>query len=191
MSAEGSPAGEDLVEAWRRNCALNLLFLDSLPDAALEGRYAQRTRTVLAQFQHLHSVRVYHLEGRGKAFLGGLRSYPRGAEPTRKEVRAALLASADAIAAFLADCAAKGRVPGWKGPPVAFLSYFVAHEAHHRGLAMAALRLSGFKAPEVLKWGLWTGWDPEREPAKAPAKKAPAKKARRARRRPLTPRASA
>jgi uncharacterized damage-inducible protein DinB len=175
LSAEGAAAGEDLVEAWRRNCALNLLFLDSLPDAALEGRYAPRTRSVAAQFAHMHSVRVYHLEARGKPFLDGLRSFPRGAEPGRKEIRAALLASADAVAAFLGDCAAQGRVPGWKGPPATFLSYFVAHEAHHRGLAMAALRLSGFKAPDVLKWGLWTGWDPARETAPAKARAKPRK----------------
>jgi uncharacterized damage-inducible protein DinB len=180
LTGPSPAAGEDLVEAWRRNCALNLLFLDALPDAALEGRYAPRTRSVLAQFAHMHSVRVYHLQAHGKAFLGGLRSYPRGAEPTRREVRAALVASAEAIAARLADAAALGRIPGWKGPPAAYLAYLVSHEGHHRGLAMAALRLSGHRAPDELKWGLWSGWNVESAPAPGPAKP-PRKTARRAR----------
>jgi len=150
-------------------------MLDVLPAEALEGRYAPRTRSVAAQFAHMHSVRVYHLEAHGRAFLADLRSYPRGAEPSRKEIRAAHLASAEAIAAFLGDCVAKGAVPGWHGPPATYLAYFVAHEAHHRGLAMAALRLSGFKAPDELKWGLWSGWNAERAPSPALSPRSPRK----------------
>lgn len=165
----------DLVEAWRRNCALNLHLLDWLPDAALSARYAPNTRTAAKQFSHLHNVRVYHLEARGKRTLGGLETFPRGAEPSRREIRRALVASEDALAVLLGDCAARGAVPSWRGPPSTFLAYFVAHEAHHRGLAMAALRVSGVRVPKEIVYGLWDRWPREREPA------APRRPARRAR----------
>ncbi len=151
----------DLVQAWRRSCALNYLLFDALPEAALRGAYAPRTRTVAAQFAHMHSVRVYHLEARGRRFQGALKSFPRGAKPSRKEIREALAASDGAIAAWLVECVEKGSVPSWHGPPATCLAYFVAHEAHHRGLAMAALRLSGTKVPDAVKWGLWQHWSKE------------------------------
>jgi uncharacterized damage-inducible protein DinB len=148
----------ELVAAWRRNCALNLLLLDSLDDAALEARTAPRTRTVAAQFAHVHGVRVHHLQSRGKRHLGKLRSFPRGARPTGKEIRKALLSSDEPIAALLSEFSEKGKVPFWKGPPATWLAYLCAHEAHHRGLAMASLRVSGVKVPREIQYGLWAAW---------------------------------
>ncbi|NUN53694.1 MAG: DinB family protein, partial [Planctomycetaceae bacterium] len=130
----------------------------ALDDAALEARYAPRTRSVAAQFAHMHSVRTYHLEAFGKRPIGSLASFPRGAEPARKEIRAALAASAEALAGALAEAAAKGKVPSWKGTPASWLAYFCAHEAHHRGLALAALRVAGVKVPKEVVYGLWEGW---------------------------------
>jgi hypothetical protein len=53
-----------LVHTWRRNNDANLFLLDFIPESALSHRYSERTRTVAAQFTHMHNVRVYHLEGR-------------------------------------------------------------------------------------------------------------------------------
>ncbi len=47
-------------------------------------------------------------------------------------------ASEEVIAQYLEECEAAGDVKYWSGPPATFLSYLVAHEAHHRGLAMVA-----------------------------------------------------
>jgi uncharacterized damage-inducible protein DinB len=157
----------DLVEAWRRNAAMTLFLLDSLPPKALAAAYSARTRTVAAQFAHCHNVRVYHLEARGRAKGAGLEPFPRGAEPAKAVVRRALLRSEDAVADLLEACEAKGRVPSWKGPVATLLGYFVAHEAHHRGLALASLRLSGFKVPKEVVYGLWEAWGKERSPRKA------------------------
>ena len=43
----------------------------------------------------------------------------------------------------------------WKGPPASFLCYLVAHEAHHRGLAMVAMRQCGRKLPQEVVYGQW------------------------------------
>ncbi|MDH4067289.1 MAG: hypothetical protein OEW19_23050, partial [Acidobacteriota bacterium] len=75
-----------LVQAWRMGNEANLYLLGQLPDAYLEGRYAARTRTVAGQFAHMHNVRVRWLEHAAPKLLGDLRSFPRGAQPGKKEL---------------------------------------------------------------------------------------------------------
>ncbi len=58
-------------------------------------------------------------------------------------------------ATLLEGCAESGQVAGWKGPPETLLGYLVAHETHHRGLAMVAMRLAGRKLPERIVFGQW------------------------------------
>lgn len=147
-----------LVEAWRINHEVNRTFLDGLPDEALLDRYSAKTRTIAAQFAHLHGVRVMHLEKRSRPHAAGLSSFPRGASPTRDELTAALDASTAAIAAMLGECEEAGRVKSWPGAPASFLGYLCAHEAHHRALAVVALRIAGRKIPDAVKYGLWGAW---------------------------------
>lgn len=144
-----------LVEAWLVNNDMNLMLLESLTPEGLAAQYSPRTRTVAAQFAHMHNVRIYHLEKRGPAFLGRLEAFERGAQPTKAQLRKALKASAAAIAAFLAECDAKGKVKSWNRTPTTYLAYFVSHESHHRGLALVSLRLSGVKVPKEVTYGLW------------------------------------
>ncbi|MCP4571556.1 MAG: hypothetical protein GY838_04330 [bacterium] len=144
-----------LATAFLRNHEVGLYVLESIPDADLEHRYDKRTRTVRAQFAHLHNVRVYHLQRRGKAFLGGLTAFGRGAEPGRGDIVAALAASATAMAAFLAAVEEKGKVSSWHGPPASFLGYLTAHEAHHRALVILTLRLAGAKLSKDVVYGMW------------------------------------
>ncbi|MCU0726915.1 MAG: DinB family protein [Planctomycetes bacterium] len=146
-----------VARAWAANCEVNERLLAEIPDAGLAARFAPRTRTVSAQFAHLHNVRVMHLSKR-EAEAGGLAPFPRGAEPARGEIEAALAASARAAGDLLSKGEATGRVPGWGGPPATFLAYLLAHEAHHRGQILVSLRLSGVKLPKEITYGLWDAW---------------------------------
>lgn len=145
----------DIIEAWHINNSMNYLLLNSVPDEALEARYSPKTRTVAAQFAHMHNVRVSHLEGRAVDLVGDLKGFPRGAQPEKTELRTALEASEQAVAKMLAQFARDGKVKSWNGAPVTYLSYFISHESHHRGLALVALRLSGVKIPKEITYGLW------------------------------------
>ena len=145
----------ELAEAWRTSQAMNLLLLDAVPEEALGDRYAARTRTVAAQFAHLHNNRVSHLKNLASDRLGDLQGFARGAQPSKAELRAALEASARTMAGFFEHCEKEGKVKGWRGSPTTYLSYHVAHEAHHRGLALVALRLSGTKMPKEVTYGIW------------------------------------
>ncbi len=151
----------ELAQAWRVNCAMNHSLFEAVATDGLSARYSPKTRTVAAQFAHIHSVRVYHLKGRGPQFLGDLRGFPRGAEPGKSEIKRALKASDKAIEELLAHCEAEGKVKSWGGSPVSYLGYFISHESHHRALAIVALRLSGVKAPKAVLDGLWN-WRKQR-----------------------------
>jgi uncharacterized damage-inducible protein DinB len=148
----------NLATAWQVNNGLNLKLLDAIPAKAMKDKYSERTRTVAAQFAHMHNVRVYHLEKRARHQLGKLQSFERGAQPTKTQLRSALKASASAIGKMLEEFEAEGSVKSWNGPPATYLSYFIAHESHHRGLALVCMRVSGTRIPDEAKYGLWDGW---------------------------------
>lgn len=149
----------DILETWRRNNVANFLMLDAIPAKAFDNQYSTHTRTVASQFAHMHNVRLYQLGRRVKTLPQGLETYGRGATPKKKDVRASLKESEKAMASFLVDCEEAGKVKSWKGGPVTFLGYLLAHEAHHRGLINVSLRLSGTKIPDEIVYGIWQSWN--------------------------------
>ena len=144
-----------MTTAWQKNHDANIYLLRQIPDEALMDRYSERTRTVAAQFAHIHNVRVYHLEKRGKEMLGRLRGFERSAQPGRKELEETLNRSSAAIANLLVKLGQDNKVSSWHGTPASWLTYLVAHEAHHRALVMVSMRLSGRKLPQELKFNIW------------------------------------
>lgn len=132
----------------------NAFLLERLPGDCLGDRYARRTRTVADQFAHMHAVRIRWLEVAAPDLAEAL---PRLGDDERdaEDLGRALEASAEAVARFLERCETAGRVPKWNGPPASFLAYLVAHEGHHRGLAMVAARLSGHRMPNEVVYGQW------------------------------------
>lgn len=144
-----------LAEAWTMSNEANLFVLKEIPAAWLKDAYSSRTRTVAAQFAHMHNVRLRWLKYAAPALVGKVKLFPRGAEPTKKQLRDALKASEKVVTRFLEQGEAAGKVARWRGSPATFLSYLVAHEAHHRGLAMVAMRISGRKLPQELVYGQW------------------------------------
>ena len=117
-----------IQEAWKVHNKINNMLLDSIPAKAMSSRYTEKTRTVASQFAHVHNVRISHLKGRGKKHLGDLKTFPRGAEPTKSELKKALRTSEKAVAAMLAECEEKGKVPSWQNSVTTYLGYFISHE---------------------------------------------------------------
>ena len=146
---------DPLAQAFIRNNDANLFLLEHLSEKNLENRYSERTRTVAAQFAHIHNVRISHLERRGKDFIGKLHSFERGAQPKKSVLVRALTDSEAAIARFLDACATAGKVKSWNGPAASFLGYLIAHEAHHRALVILSMRLSGDKLPRDVSYSIW------------------------------------
>ena len=151
-----------LVEAWRMSNEVNLYLLEKIPRARLGDRYAARTRDVGTQFAHIHDVRVRWLTHAAPELLGTVGRLPKEPRPTKAALEKALKASARAVERLLVESEASGRVKRWNGAPETLLGYLIAHEAHHRGLAMAAMRLSGHKPPRDVVYGQWQ-WGKQRD----------------------------
>ncbi|MCG8606239.1 DinB family protein [bacterium] len=144
-----------LAEAWRMSQETNMFLLQNIAEEYLNDRYSARTRTVAAQFAHMHNVRLRWLGHAAPDLLDEVPPFPKGAQPPKVELRAALEASEEIMTKFLERCEASGQVPKWDGSPATFLGYMIAHEAHHRGLIMVALRASGHKLPQEVVYGQW------------------------------------
>ncbi len=76
-----------LVEAWRMSSEVNLYLLDNIEEQYLDDSYSARTRTVGAQFAHIHNVRLRWLKHAAAELVGEAQSFTRGAQPTLKELK--------------------------------------------------------------------------------------------------------
>ncbi len=154
---------DQLLEAWRTNCRINLYLLEHISDEGLACTLSTRGgRDVARQFAHLHDVRVWHLEARAKELAAGLPKFgKKGSKwsPPRDELIEALTASGTAIETFLGDVfdgIPKRR--GFKRGIFTSLSYFVAHESHHRGNILLTIKQCGHNIDADSRYAIWA-WD--------------------------------
>jgi len=151
---------DDLLEAWRTHNRINLYLFDRITDDGMRSTLSTRGgRDVARQFAHMHDVRLYHLEKRAPDLAKGLAPFRSNEHPDRATVRAALVASGEAIEAFLAGLAAgEKRRKGFKKGIATTLAYLVSHESHHRGSILLTLKVSGHKVSQDTAYALWD-WD--------------------------------
>jgi len=154
------PRREQLLEAWRTSNRINLVLLEHITEEGLRCTLSTRGgRDVARQFAHLHNVRIWHLEKRAKDLARTLEAFESKDSPSRERLAEALTASALAIEIFLGDVL--DEVPGRRGfkkGVFTTLSYFVAHESHHRGSILLTLKQCGHAVPKDVAYGIWD-WD--------------------------------
>lgn len=166
---------EDLiVEPWRTNCRITRLLVGSLPPTVwAEPLPGLPRRTVRMVAAHFHNSRSGWINTLGVPL--GIARPPRVStfKATRPDVLAGLRASDRGIEAVLrAGLQAGGMVPPtakyvWRNLPLDVghvLSYFIAHEAHHRGQLLLACRQLGARLPGDVVNRMWW-WQPPK-PAK-------------------------
>jgi uncharacterized damage-inducible protein DinB len=147
-------SAEDLIEAWQIQSRVNDRLLDLLEEAHMGDAYAPLTRDVTKTLHHLHNTRLLWLDSAGH-LPSDVRRIDKRAEPRLAAIRAGLAASSAAMAEFIRHCGETGVVPGFQRSPAAFVAYLVAHEAHHRGQVIVALRLRGHKLSHAQVEALW------------------------------------
>jgi uncharacterized damage-inducible protein DinB len=162
-----SPADLDatLLACWRTNSRVTAYLVEHLPaalwDAPVPGAPRRTIRMIAG---HIHNARCMWLETLGHEHGIDVPAAVDRRKVTRRELLAALKRSGKGIEALLElGLAAGGHVPPskayvWRNLPLDVphvLTYFVAHEGHHRGQIVMLARQLGHRLPGDVCGGLW------------------------------------
>lgn len=162
-SAIGYP--EMLLDAWRTNNRVTVFLVGHLPSELWKATVpGAPRRTVRMIAGHIHNSRCMWIKTLGKEF--GI-AVPRAVDRHKvrpRELIAALDQSSRGIIKLLKlGCDRGGRIPvssaySWRNLPLDVghvLTYFVAHEGHHRGQIVMLARELGHRLPVEVTSGLW------------------------------------
>jgi uncharacterized damage-inducible protein DinB len=169
--------GGALCDAWRTNARATELLVRGIPPAIWDQRVpGVPARTVRMIAAHLHNARARWIRTLGSEH--GIQAPPLVNPRTvpRRDLLAALSRSAAGIDALLELALANGGVlpPSrgyvWRNLPLDgghVLTYFVAHEGHHRGQLLLIARQLGHRLSREISNGIWqwTTLSRDRRPA--------------------------
>jgi len=153
---------EALIAAWHTSHRTTVYLIENLPrelwSKSVPGNTRRTVRTIAA---HIHNSRCMWIKMIG-ARHGVVVPQTVDARAVRpSELSSALAKSSRGIIELIRLGVARGgEVPPatWQNFPtdvVHFLSYFVAHEAHHRGQLCMLARQLGHRLPAEVTGGLW------------------------------------
>ncbi len=167
-----------VLAAWRTNSRVTEFLIGHIPPALWSATVPGiPSRTIRAVAAHIHNSRCTWIKtlGHEHGIVAPVRVDHRAV--TARQLHAALRRSGRGIAALLAlGCSRGGRIPPsrayvWRNLPLDVghvLTYFVAHEAHHRGQIVMVARQLKCRLPATVTGGLW-GWQTRgREPGASP-----------------------
>ncbi len=154
-----------ILAAWRTNSLVTSRLVEHIPtalwEASIPGIPRRTIRTVAA---HLHNARSRWIKTLGQEHGIGAPPLVDLRRVSRRSLLPALKRSSRGIEALLElGMASGGQVPPskgyvWRNLPLDVghvLSYFVAHEGHHRGQIVMVARQLGLRLPPEVTNGLW------------------------------------
>lgn len=154
-----------LLASWRTNSRVTAYLVENLPSqlwgASLPAAPRRTVRMVVA---HLHNARSRWIRTLGQEHGILAPALVDRRRVTRRELLSALRRSGRGIESLLElGFANLGRVPPsksyvWRNLPLDVghvLTYFVAHEGHHRGQIVLLARELGHPLPREALAGLW------------------------------------
>jgi len=151
-----------LIAAWRTSHRVTTYLIENLPPElwpmSVPGAPRRTVRMIAA---HIHNARCMWIKSLGARHgIAAPRTVDRRVVRPSELSRALARSSEGIIELIRLGVAWGGVVPPavWQNFPtdvVHFLSYFVAHEAHHRGQLCLLARQLGHRLPADVRDGLW------------------------------------
>lgn len=161
--------GASILAAWRTNNRVTIELVEQLPPELWKSTVPGiPTRTVRSIAAHLHNARCLWLRTLGREHRIRTPVRVDHHRVTARQVVAALQRSSKGMEALLElGLAAGGTVPPSRGYVWRNLAldvghvvtYFVGHEAHHRGQIIMVARQTGYRLPRPVAGRLWW-WRP-------------------------------
>src|SRR5262249_42573844 len=117
---------EQLLEAWRINNRMNLLFIDTLTDDDMQKTLSTRGgRTVYQQLLHVHNVRLGWLEVAAKDIFSKCKLFDKDAPYDKRRLRKSFEESSKAIEELInRSWDERGKVKGFKKGLIPMIGYF-------------------------------------------------------------------
>jgi uncharacterized damage-inducible protein DinB len=151
-----------LIDAWRTSHRVTVYLVQNLP-VELWGKSVPGVprRTVRMIAAHIHNARCMWIKMIGASHGVAVPATVNGRTVKPAELSRALERSSRGMIELIRLGAARGgAIPpaAWQNFPTDlthFLSYFVAHEAHHRGQLCMLARQLGHRLPADVTAGLW------------------------------------
>jgi uncharacterized damage-inducible protein DinB len=140
---EGTGMLTVMLDAWERNNRILKNLLRAVPEAGMETRVAEGTKSVREMFLHIHGTRVFFLSEDAPEFA---RPLPEGWRKTRdrEQISTMLDESARAIGDAVKHYVETGQALRVRfDHPLLFLVHLIWHEGYHHGQIKLALKAAG------------------------------------------------